>query len=200
MGFWELLLQYYGKILKSVFSHRAISSSLFWYLETRSWSSSSCSPSRTTWPAGSTFKINLNKLFFPFSGTLCTFLLLFSASPTLAPRTWPKHLVETFQSCSCPGRPLLLSSVRVVGKYICEIIRDTLDVVKQSAALCLLKLFKTDPSIIPSGGFSDLVSVSRRQLVITESGFQWFRHIHFILFCWRWRCATFSHSIPGSFL
>jgi AP-2 complex subunit alpha len=29
--------------------------------------------------------------------------------------------------------------------------RDTLDVVKQSAALCLLKLFKTDPSIIPSG-------------------------------------------------
>ena len=30
-------------------------------------------------------------------------------------------------------------------------IRDTLDVVKQSAALCLLKLFKTDPSIIPSG-------------------------------------------------
>ena len=31
------------------------------------------------------------------------------------------------------------------------IIRDTLDVVKQSAALCLLKLFKTDPSIIPSG-------------------------------------------------
>ena len=31
------------------------------------------------------------------------------------------------------------------------IFRDTLDVVKQSAALCLLKLFKTDPSIIPSG-------------------------------------------------
>ena len=26
---------------------------------------------------------------------------------------------------------------------------DTLDVVKQSAALCLLRLFRTDPSIIP---------------------------------------------------
>ena len=28
---------------------------------------------------------------------------------------------------------------------------DTLDVVKQSAALCLLRLFRTDPSVIPSG-------------------------------------------------
>ena len=29
--------------------------------------------------------------------------------------------------------------------------RDTLDVVKQSAALCLLRLFRTDASVIPSG-------------------------------------------------
>lgn len=28
---------------------------------------------------------------------------------------------------------------------------DTLDVVKQSAALCLLRLFRTDPGVIPSG-------------------------------------------------
>ena len=35
--------------------------------------------------------------------------------------------------------------------YLRIFTRDTLDVVKQSAALCLLKLFKTDPSIIPSG-------------------------------------------------
>ena len=28
---------------------------------------------------------------------------------------------------------------------------DTLDVVKQSAALCLLRLFRTDASVIPSG-------------------------------------------------
>lgn len=34
---------------------------------------------------------------------------------------------------------------------------DTLDVVKQSAALCLLKLFKTDPSIIPSGEWTSRI-------------------------------------------
>lgn len=28
---------------------------------------------------------------------------------------------------------------------------DTLDVVKQSVALCLLRLFRTDPGVIPSG-------------------------------------------------
>ena len=32
-----------------------------------------------------------------------------------------------------------------------ELFRDTLDVVKQSAALCLLRLFRTDPAVIPSG-------------------------------------------------
>ena len=29
--------------------------------------------------------------------------------------------------------------------------RDTLDVVKQSAALCLLRLFRTEPNVIPGG-------------------------------------------------
>ena len=45
----------------------------------------------------------------------------------------------------------MLSIVAHVANVIDTIFRDTLDVVKQSAALCLLKLFKTDPSIIPSG-------------------------------------------------
>ncbi len=34
---------------------------------------------------------------------------------------------------------------------------DTLDVVKQSAALCLLRLFRTDPSIIPSGEWTSRI-------------------------------------------
>jgi len=34
---------------------------------------------------------------------------------------------------------------------------DTLDVVKQSAALCLLKIFRTDPSIIPSGEWTSRI-------------------------------------------
>ena len=35
--------------------------------------------------------------------------------------------------------------------------RDTLDVVKQSAALCLLKLFRTDASVIPSGEYLEVI-------------------------------------------
>ena len=35
--------------------------------------------------------------------------------------------------------------------------RDTLDVVKQSAALCLLRLFRTDPNIIPSGEWTSRI-------------------------------------------
>jgi len=34
---------------------------------------------------------------------------------------------------------------------------DTLDVVKQSAALCLLRLFRTDPSVIPSGEWTSRI-------------------------------------------
>jgi len=34
---------------------------------------------------------------------------------------------------------------------------DTLDVVKQSAALCLLRLFRTDPNIIPSGEWTSRI-------------------------------------------
>ena len=45
----------------------------------------------------------------------------------------------------------MFSIVAHITNVIDTIFRDTLDVVKQSAALCLLKLFKTDPSIIPSG-------------------------------------------------
>ena len=45
----------------------------------------------------------------------------------------------------------VLSNVAHITNDIDTLFRDTLDVVKQSAALCLLKLFKTDPSIIPSG-------------------------------------------------
>ena len=37
------------------------------------------------------------------------------------------------------------------------IFRDTLDVVKQSAALCLLRLFRTDPNIIPSGEWTSRI-------------------------------------------
>lgn len=35
--------------------------------------------------------------------------------------------------------------------------RETLDVVKQSAALCLLRLFRTDPSIIPGGEWTSRI-------------------------------------------
>lgn len=34
---------------------------------------------------------------------------------------------------------------------------DTLDVVKQSAALCLLRLFRTEPNIIPSGEWTSRI-------------------------------------------
>lgn len=34
---------------------------------------------------------------------------------------------------------------------------DTLDVVKQSAALCLLRLFRTDPTIIPGGEWTSRI-------------------------------------------
>jgi hypothetical protein len=37
------------------------------------------------------------------------------------------------------------------------IFSDTLDVVKQSAALCLLRLFRTDPSIIPGGEWTSRI-------------------------------------------
>ena len=56
---------------------------------------------------------------------------------------WPAALKRILE--------FLLSIVAHVTCDIDTIFRDTLDVVKQSAALCLLKLFKTDPSIIPSG-------------------------------------------------
>ena len=52
-------------------------------------------------------------------------------------------------------------------------IRDTLDVVKQSAALCLLKLFKTDPSIIPSGEI--LSSFQHVWYNIQKAGFKCFQ-------------------------
>ena len=37
------------------------------------------------------------------------------------------------------------------------IFSDTLDVVKQSAALCLLRLFRTEPNIIPSGEWTSRI-------------------------------------------
>ena len=45
------------------------------------------------------------------------------------------------------------NNLRVYFEWIFVLFRDTLDVVKQSAALCLLRLFRTDPSVIPSGRF-----------------------------------------------
>ena len=44
-----------------------------------------------------------------------------------------------------------------INKKINLIFRDTLDVVKQSAALCLLRLFRTDPNIIPSGEWTSRI-------------------------------------------
>ena len=35
--------------------------------------------------------------------------------------------------------------------------RETIDVVKQSAALCLLRLFRTHPEIIPSGEWTSRI-------------------------------------------
>ena len=45
----------------------------------------------------------------------------------------------------------------ILYKIDFKIFRDTLDVVKQSAALCLLRLFRTDPNIIPSGEWTSRI-------------------------------------------
>ena len=45
----------------------------------------------------------------------------------------------------------------ILHKIDFKIFRDTLDVVKQSAALCLLRLFRTDPNIIPSGEWTSRI-------------------------------------------
>ena len=44
-----------------------------------------------------------------------------------------------------------------ISRNFLSFFRDTLDVVKQSAALCLLRLFRTDPNIIPSGEWTSRI-------------------------------------------
>lgn len=40
---------------------------------------------------------------------------------------------------------------------MCNVISDTMDVVKQSAALCLLRLFRTSQEIIPGGEWTSRI-------------------------------------------
>ena len=47
---------------------------------------------------------------------------------------------------------------------------DTLDVVKQSAALCLLRLFRTDPSVIPHGEWTSRIIHLLNDQVRTYTG------------------------------
>ena len=90
-------------------------------------------------------------------------VLLSSVLQTSVQKIWLKHLLAKYQSSLSQGKFLRstyyvksLHSDKAAGR--CLIInvlwllnRDTLDVVKQSAALCLLRLFRTEPNVIPGG-------------------------------------------------
>lgn len=51
-------------------------------------------------------------------------------------------------------------SVRPPGQPPCQclsVLRDTMDSVKQSAALCLLRLYRTSPDLVPMGDWTSRV-------------------------------------------
>lgn len=115
--------------------------------------------------------------------TLCMLTLHCSALQTLVPRRWQMHLAQTFQSCLCQGKILkakykyqslllqrniysvILTEITLIlayrfilsFKFDFYLCRETMDVVKQSAALCLLRLFRTTQEIIPGGEWTSRI-------------------------------------------
>ena len=109
------------------------------------------------------FKILHKHIYELFAKTCINIVsvLLCSALQTSVQKIWLKHLLAKYQSSLSQGK-FLRSTYYVKSlhsdKRSCLIInvlwllnRDTLDVVKQSAALCLLRLFRTEPNVIPGG-------------------------------------------------
>ena len=85
-------------------------------------------------------------------------VLLSSVLQTSVQKIWLKHLLAKYQSSLSQGKFLRSTYYVKSLQRSCLIInvlwllnRDTLDVVKQSAALCLLRLFRTEPNVIPGG-------------------------------------------------
>ena len=86
--------------------------------------------------------------------TPCMCLWRSSALPTSEAKTWRRPSVRRFPSSLSLGKIRKILDHHLISNMTT---RDTLDVVKQSAALCLLKLFRTDASVIPSGEYQGFI-------------------------------------------
>jgi vesicle coat complex subunit len=78
---------------------------------------------------------------------------LCSVLPILAAEKWQKLLEQRFQSFLFLGK----QKFAPFNSCLFSIFRDTMDVVKQSAALCLLRLFRTSQEIIPGGEWTSRI-------------------------------------------
>ena len=81
----------------------------------------------------------------------------FSVSQTLAAKKWPKPLALKSPNFWFPGKLLSFHRTKLTLEMMFGSCRDTMDVVKQSAALCLLRLLRTCPEVIPSGEWTSRI-------------------------------------------